>query len=211
MTLHRSVSTSVCMKQLCTLVVCWMSYMPLTHTSFHVPHYCLLLSLALMLSARFEMSFSRTASGNSEAFTRTSSASSASSIKRSTSASGWNLSPEEEAIFERMNAMKIDAAKVTEGCCKSFVHVMKACLILHICLWISRCRPKRVLRCLVYAYLIITPVIDMYNYIILRQIYTVNTQVIEHSKATRKTLGSGLKEHFKFLLTMGPTELDKEV
>jgi len=44
-----------------------------------------------------------------------------------------------------------------------------------------------------------------------RQIYTVNTQVIEHSKATRKTLGSGLKEHFKFLLTMGPTEPHKEV
>ena len=44
-----------------------------------------------------------------------------------------------------------------------------------------------------------------------RQICTVNTQVIEHSKATRKTLGSGLKEHFKSLLTMGPTEPHKEV
>jgi len=58
---------------------------------------------------------------------------------------------------------------------------------------------------------LITPVIEMYNYITFRQIYTVNTKLIEHSKATRKTLGSGLKEHFKFLLTMGPTELDKEV
>jgi len=170
------------------LFVCWMSYMPLTHMSFHVPHYYLLLSLALMLSEKFEMSFSRTASSNSEAFTRVSSASSASSIKRSTSASGWNLSPEEEAIFERMKAMKIDAAKVTEGCCKYFLHVfrqnpdnsnshefelhrpsnkgtklllkvikaiiiMKACLILRISLWISRCRPKCVLVCLVYAYL----------------------------------------------------------
>jgi len=36
-------------------------------------------------------------------------------------------------------------------------------------------------------------------------------QVIQLSQATRKSLGGGLVDHFKFLLTMGPTELDKEI
>jgi hypothetical protein len=36
-------------------------------------------------------------------------------------------------------------------------------------------------------------------------------QVIAHSQSTRKQLGGSLIEHFKFLLVMGPTELDKEI
>jgi len=36
-------------------------------------------------------------------------------------------------------------------------------------------------------------------------------QVIAHSQSTRKNLGAGLIEHFKFLMVMGPTELDKEI
>ena len=36
-------------------------------------------------------------------------------------------------------------------------------------------------------------------------------QVIQHSQSTRKALGGSLQDHFKFLLVLGPTELDKEI
>jgi hypothetical protein len=36
-------------------------------------------------------------------------------------------------------------------------------------------------------------------------------QVIQHSQSTRKAVGGSLIDHFKFLTTMGPTELDKEI
>ena len=36
-------------------------------------------------------------------------------------------------------------------------------------------------------------------------------QVIQHSQTTRKALGGSLQDHFKFLLVLGPTELDKEI
>ena len=35
--------------------------------------------------------------------------------------------------------------------------------------------------------------------------------MILQSQATRKQLGGNLKDHFKFLLVMGPTELEKEI
>jgi Ca2+-binding EF-hand superfamily protein len=36
-------------------------------------------------------------------------------------------------------------------------------------------------------------------------------QVIQHSQSTRKALGGSLQDHFKFLLVLGPTELDREI
>ena len=47
--------------------------------------------------------------------------------------------------------------------------------------------------------------------VVIRGLCAFASQVISHSQTTRKALGGGLVEHFKFLLVMGPTELDKEI
>ena len=44
-----------------------------------------------------------------------------------------------------------------------------------------------------------------------RKMKAESQSMILQSQATRKQLGGNLKEHFKFLLVMGPTELDKEI